>query len=354
MQFPQMELQRQQIRAISTSDIAALAQFQPNKNRYYTQLQSGVLAASYQEVNLGQVQIFRESLTTGARIQAAPARVWLPFAAILPHSGEYRFCGREGQAGTLIQASGGEWDICFKERLDYVSTALDRQAFSTSLQRLTGEELPQDWCLSLQRRTDATALSRYTDGIASLLHRIHSQPQLLSQPQAQKLLGANVLELVLAVMMPAMPLTPPNCSKPRRRLGVKRVIDYLQAHAARLPTIPELCQVAELSERSLEYGFRDELGMTPVRYLRMVRLNGARCDLLRRRGQPTSVAEVALTWGFMEFGRFAGEYRKLFHELPSQTLKQDKPSINHTPLSPPPADGDDTRVSGSASAVFAG
>jgi AraC family ethanolamine operon transcriptional activator len=32
--------------------------------------------------------------------------------------------------------------------------------------------------------------------------------------------------------------------------------------------------------------------------------------------------DIALRWGFLEFGRFAREYSRLFKELPSHTLRQ--------------------------------
>ncbi|MCJ8293580.1 MAG: helix-turn-helix domain-containing protein [Colwellia sp.] len=82
-----------------------------------------------------------------------------------------------------------------------------------------------------------------------------------------------------------------------------------------------LCKVADLSERSLEYGFQEYLGITPIQYLRVLRLNGARLDFLSNINSRTKVSDIALTWGFLEFGRFANNYRQLFQERPSVTLK---------------------------------
>jgi len=38
----------------------------------------------------------------------------------------------------------------------------------------------------------------------------------------------------------------------------------------------------------------------------------------------TSVTNEAARWGFLHFGRFAQEYRALFGELPSETLRRSR------------------------------
>jgi AraC family ethanolamine operon transcriptional activator len=62
------------------------------------------------------------------------------------------------------------------------------------------------------------------------------------------------------------------------------------------------------------------LGITPIRYLRLVRLNRVKQELLIASPETVKIMDVALKWGFLELGRFAGEYRQLFQELPSETL----------------------------------
>ncbi|MCJ8293578.1 MAG: hypothetical protein MJK15_04150 [Colwellia sp.] len=95
------------IRRLNTINLKKLTDFQLNKNRQYTQLESGKLNAQYIEVNLGDMQLFIESLNVGARIEAAPAKHYLPFAYIYPRISEHRFCGQEHNNNSLIQASGG-------------------------------------------------------------------------------------------------------------------------------------------------------------------------------------------------------------------------------------------------------
>jgi len=106
----------------------------------------------------------------------------------------------------------------------------------------------------------------------------------------------------------------------RRRAAVRRIEEYLAAYDRALPSIADLCAIANVSERTLDYAFREQLDTPPARYLRLRRLNKVRDEM--RSGDPESVrvTDVAMRWGFWELGRFAAEYRALFRELPSATL----------------------------------
>jgi len=91
------------------------------------------------------------------------------------------------------------------------------------------------------------------------------------------------------------------------------------AHPDQPPSILELCNRVGASRRKLQYCFQETLGINPVAYLRTLRLNAAHRAL--RRGAGESVQDVAARWGFCHLSRFARDYRRLFGQLPSTTLK---------------------------------
>jgi transcriptional regulator GlxA family with amidase domain len=82
-----------------------------------------------------------------------------------------------------------------------------------------------------------------------------------------------------------------------------------------------MAQAAGVSQKTLEVAFRECIGMTPGRYLTLVRLNRVHHQLASGRACELSVTDVLRVWGFSHPGRFAGAYRQLFGELPSRTLK---------------------------------
>ena len=84
----------------------------------------------------------------------------------------------------------------------------------------------------------------------------------------------------------------------------------------------DLCQAAGVSERTLQYAFKEVMGMTPVAYLTRLRLHRVRQALRAATHCTTTVTAEALRWGFWYFGDFSRAYRECFSELPSDTLRR--------------------------------
>lgn len=101
---------------------------------------------------------------------------------------------------------------------------------------------------------------------------------------------------------------------------VRRAQDYLQAHAHEPISIEQLAQIAGMSVRSLYSGFKEFLGVSPMNYLRDLRMHQTHMELMS--GSASNVAGVALRWGFVHMGRFSNEYKSRYGEAPSQTLKR--------------------------------
>jgi AraC-like DNA-binding protein len=87
-------------------------------------------------------------------------------------------------------------------------------------------------------------------------------------------------------------------------------------------SISDLAQTSGVPERTLRTAFQRCFGLSPVEYLRILRLHHARQLLLASCQDQTTVTEIGYELGFWDLGRFAGAYRELFGELPSATLRK--------------------------------
>lgn len=113
---------------------------------------------------------------------------------------------------------------------------------------------------------------------------------------------------------------PPHSGFDRHR-AFRRAEEYLRSHLMDPVYMVELCKAAGASERSLQYVFRERVGMSPMAYLRVLRLHRLREDLRRVDGGARGrVVRGAVRWNLGHLGRAASDYRGLFGETPSETL----------------------------------
>ncbi|MGO1120970.1 helix-turn-helix domain-containing protein [Rhodovibrionaceae bacterium A322] len=87
-------------------------------------------------------------------------------------------------------------------------------------------------------------------------------------------------------------------------------------------TADSLAEQIGISKRSLFLAFQQECGVGPRRFREVLRLNALRASLFRASAENASVTVLAQEHGFTELGRMAGNYRRLFGELPKETLKR--------------------------------
>ena len=77
------------------------------------------------------------------------------------------------------------------------------------------------------------------------------------------------------------------------------------------------------SPRVVQYAFKENLGVTPLQYILTRKLHAARTTIIN--GFPsgrTNVSEIAALYNMSHFGRFSMQYKRLFGESPSATVKQ--------------------------------
>ncbi len=95
--------------------------------------------------------------------------------------------------------------------------------------------------------------------------------------------------------------------------------EWLDANNDRAVYLQEVCAALNVSAPTLRRCCEEHLGMSPMQYLWLRRMNLARQELKRRHSRK-SVTTTAMSFGFWHLGRFADEYRALFGETPSATL----------------------------------
>ncbi|MFC6674282.1 AraC family transcriptional regulator [Marinobacterium aestuariivivens] len=97
--------------------------------------------------------------------------------------------------------------------------------------------------------------------------------------------------------------------------------DFIQQNAKENISIRDIERSAGVSRNKLYSDFNKYFGVPPTAYLKRVRLEDVRQDILEDRGFE-NISGIALDWGFNHLGRFSSDYKKQFNKMPSETLQR--------------------------------
>ncbi|BBU20758.1 AraC family transcriptional regulator [Mycobacterium xenopi] len=200
---------------------------------------------------------------------------------------------------------------------------IEEQALVDYLTRLRGRRLSRPLVFHPEFDLTSDVAMRWHAAV-QLLHTEVYQPGSLVQ-SGQGISG--IEELLMNSLLHVQPsnyheeLVRP-ARQPGRRV-VQRAIEYIDAHLAEPLTMGLIARNVHMSIRSIQQGFRDELGVSPMTYVRDRRLERVHDELADAMpGDGVTVTDVATRWGFHHLGSFAVEYRKRWGVSPSETLRQ--------------------------------
>jgi AraC-like DNA-binding protein len=101
---------------------------------------------------------------------------------------------------------------------------------------------------------------------------------------------------------------------------VRLAEEYIEQNWDQPVTVEALAHVANAGIRTLFFTFKKSRGVSPMVFVRQVRLRHAK-EMLTRATPETTVTSVACACGFSNLGHFAKYYYAAFGEHPSETLR---------------------------------
>ena len=162
------------------------------------------------------------------------------------------------------------------------------------------------------------------DGLRGQLQQIQSTLLSDADPAFKRVMSDEIQNQLLLALLGILTRTKPASilSKIDSHRILAPIFDYLHAYPEKSLRMAELCAITQVSERTLQNHFKRELGMTPKAFLSGQKLHGVHRELWHADPSHTRISEIANHWGFWHMGQFAADYRGLFGELPSATLKR--------------------------------
>jgi AraC-like DNA-binding protein len=111
-------------------------------------------------------------------------------------------------------------------------------------------------------------------------------------------------------------------SKKSHERIIRQSNDFLETISYKSLHLMDLCNALNVGLRTLYYAFNEFYGISPIKYLRLLRYAKARRDLVNSDPDRTTVTDIAAKWHFWHFGRFSVDYKSLYGESPSETLNK--------------------------------
>lgn len=101
---------------------------------------------------------------------------------------------------------------------------------------------------------------------------------------------------------------------------VSRALEYIRYNANSPIRVTVVAAEVGVSVRSLEMHFKKYLSATPKQVINLVRMAAVRHRLLETSREQSSVTKIVYEFGYCHLSQFAGDYRRVYGELPSETL----------------------------------
>ena len=284
-------------------------------NQDYLQLSAGVFQGELRQHHGAGIRLFIEQVQQSVLQTGVLPRDVLAVGIALDASGVGMFCGNACAADDFHVFSGA-CGFEFRSSRQHTMLGIELQLGAGWLNELApGQDtwgkldLPTQACAMRMAPAARSELKTYLLG---LFHAAQSNPELLSAPAVV----ATVTDFLLDRMTQVKRLherTSP--ATPHWKL-VHQACALAQSQWDQNPTVAQLCVALGVSRRTLQNGFQQVLNVSPLAYLKAVRLDQAR----RRLKQVSSVTEAATACGFWHFGHFSRDYSRMFGERPSVTL----------------------------------
>jgi AraC family ethanolamine operon transcriptional activator len=283
------------------------------RNHYY-QLTPGKLDSSLAEVVVTDMHVFREYFSHEvAQFGTSPSGA-ISFA-LAPIDGGGSSCS------LYAISSGAEFTLHVGSRADTLVLVIDAGEWWDAVQAAYPTQSPRRYPGGLVR-CDTQAFPGATHRLRQQFEAALTSPLMQSVPGVQKVFRDSMLCTLLDLRPGETDRRGDFLGQAVRADVVRRSRDMVLGAGGEPITVLDICRACRLSRRAVQTIFLRETGVTPLVYLRAIRLNEVRTLLMSTARDEVAIGELASRFGFYHLSHFAADYRSLFGELPSETPRR--------------------------------
>lgn len=297
----------------------AMANARPREHRFIP-LDGRPFGLEIRSVALGWLLLRSERTMGAVAASAAPAPGTRAVFGYLSGRGPLRFLGREFDSNGLGVT---HWDSAWQGVIPAGGEIISASFQMSSLRRICAElgyPDPEDalhgaWFLP---RADS---QRFLMATKRIINKNQSSTGVFRCDLVDSSAEGELLEMVLAAIFGQSTVLALRPTAASRRRVLRNAIEFIAENLQSSPRLVDVCRAAQATERTLQYAFKEAYGLSVGQFMKRARLVQARTELLKAAPCAPSILDVAVHWGFCDAGHFAVEYRRLFGERPSQTVR---------------------------------
>ncbi|KAA8732367.1 helix-turn-helix domain-containing protein [Acinetobacter qingfengensis] len=280
----------------------------------YNQTTSGRFQSCLNEINFEGIQLYEESFIPSIfqKGSAKPLCISLGMFMHLDEPAVWK--GKQIKDKHILSIiSGEEIMLHTPQNSTFFALSAPLELFETQYDEILHH--------SSKVLTNLEIIQQLHPKFCSLFHALLNQPMLIATKKSRSQIKLEMIELIKTYLDH---LTDhPNKFKVSTKKAhqiVKQAIEAVQNTDEYNLSINDLCSLTYTCRRTLQNSFEQVTGLSPALFFKYMRLNAVR-KVLAQSEEIISISEVAMNFGFWHLSQFSSDYKRLFAESPSETLR---------------------------------
>ena len=318
-------ISNQKIVSKKFTDVDDFKEFFEYKNKEIIQLTPGSLHGEFLSIQIGNLFFVCNQVNQGFQFSGDGAKEYISFAIVWSDNEKeyYSFRHPVEPQRTIFGFNNTEADDIFPQGGALTHIIIPVKTFDIYADQLQRHDLDDNFRSKNHVNLLPNGMKEIKDYLKQLIWLAVHKATWFQNDRMEKLITDDFLPLLISSI--PIKLNSQSFLKASRRAKlIARAEKEMLAHLNKPLTLKQLAQNLGSSSCALSFGFKDLFGVSPMRYLKIRRLNAVRQHLKASEPENCTIAILASEFGFYSPNHFTRDYKTMFGELPSETLRQKK------------------------------
>lgn len=290
----------------SFTDTDDFKEFFEYQNKEIIQLSPGSLQAEFLSIQVGDIYFVFNQANLGFHFFGEGTTGYISFAIIWSENEKeyYSFRHPVEPQRTLFGFNNREADEIFPQGGALTQIIIPVQTFDAYADKLQRHDIDDNFRHKNYVNLLPTGMKEIKDYLKQLVWLAVHKPNWLQKPHIEELVTNDFLPLLIS-NIPIKYNSKSSLKPSRRSKLIAQAEQKMLANLEKPLTLKQLAQDLESSSSALSYGFQDLFGLSPMRYLKVRRLNAVRQHLKASEPENCTIAILASQFGFYNRSHFS-------------------------------------------------